>query len=63
MPIVALFDQKHRQQMEENGEKLRQNLQRTVDKGSDGSLMGNLGLSFSKSLLNNLNNVKVKKVK
>lgn len=60
---MALFDEEHKRQMERNGEKLRKNLQASVEKGSDGSLMGNIGLAFSKNLLNSLNTRTVKKVK
>ena len=58
---MALFDEKHKKQMELNGLKLRDNLRKTVEQGSDGSLMGNIGLSFSKNLLHSLETRKVKK--
>lgn len=58
---MALFDERHKKQMEENGEKLRRNLQSRIDQGSDGSLFGSIGLQFSKNLLNDLNTRKVKK--
>lgn len=58
---MALFDEKHKKQMEENGRKLRENLRKTVEAGSDGSAFGNIGLAFSKNLLHSLENTKVRK--
>lgn len=58
---MALFDEKHKLQMEENGRKLRENLERSIKKGSDGSLFGEIGLQFSKNLLQSLKTNKVKK--
>lgn len=56
----ALIQQaKSKEVMEESGKRLRNNLQERISKGSDGSLFGDISLSFSKNLLNDLNNRKV----
>lgn len=57
---MALFDEKHKRQMEENSRKLQENLEKRVKEGSDGSLFGNIGLQFSKNLLHGLKTKKVK---
>lgn len=51
---MALFDAEHKRQMEANGVRLRQNLRKSIAKGSDGSLFGDLGLRFSQNLLSDL---------
>lgn len=58
---MALFDEAHKKQMEENGRQLRKNLEKRIKEGSDGSVFGNIGLQFSQNLLHSLNTRKVKK--
>lgn len=58
---MALFDEAHKKQMEENGRQLKKNLEKRVREGSDGSLFGDIGLKFSQNLLHSLNTRKVKK--
>ena len=56
---MKLFDEKHKKQMEDNSKKLESNLRKRVAQGSDGSLFGNIGYSFAKNLLHNMETRKV----
>lgn len=57
---MALFDEKHKKQMEENGRRLRENLARKIaEPVVEGSIMSIMGHNFAKNLLNDLNNRKV----
>lgn len=51
---MALFDEAHRKQQEENGRKLRERLRMTVAKGRQPGLMGAIGFNFANNLLNDL---------
>lgn len=57
---MALFDEKHKAQMEENGRKLRENLEKTVKSGPKGDgVFDTMSFNFSRNLLNSLNSRKV----
>ncbi len=59
---MALFDEKHKAAMEENGRKLKERLEKTVKDGpKSNGLMDTLSFNFSRNLLNDLNTRKVVK--
>lgn len=59
--MMELFGKEHKEQMEKNGQDLRQRLSQVVNRGPIGGPFAEMEYSFCKNLLNNLNSRKVVK--